>query len=82
MSPSELIASELISYCRRRGKPKSGSDWRDIAILLLTFPTVKTDLGEVLACLQSSDPTSEILSLWRDIVAKEIVAEDDEDEFM
>jgi len=82
MSPPELIASKVISYYRRRGKPKSGSDWRDIAMLLLTFPTLKTDSGEVLARLQASDPTSEILSLWRDIVAKEIVAEDDEDEFM
>jgi len=27
MSPAELIASKVISYHSRRGKPKSGTDW-------------------------------------------------------
>lgn len=33
MAPAELIASKVISYYRRRGKPKAGTDWRDIAML-------------------------------------------------
>ena len=30
---------------RRHGTPKSGTDWRDLAVLLLAFPELKTELG-------------------------------------
>ncbi|MBL8190187.1 MAG: nucleotidyl transferase AbiEii/AbiGii toxin family protein, partial [Acidobacteria bacterium] len=33
LSPAELIASKVISYHQRRGKPKAGTDWRDLALL-------------------------------------------------
>ena len=32
LTPVELIVSKIISYQARRGKPKSGTDWRDIAM--------------------------------------------------
>ncbi|MFZ4677339.1 MAG: hypothetical protein ACOYM4_16890 [Nodosilinea sp.] len=32
---------------QRRGKPKAGTDWRDIAMLLLAFPELKRDPGPV-----------------------------------
>ncbi|HEX7529835.1 MAG TPA: nucleotidyl transferase AbiEii/AbiGii toxin family protein, partial [Pyrinomonadaceae bacterium] len=32
MSPPELIAQKVISYHARRGQPKAGTDWRDLAI--------------------------------------------------
>jgi len=35
--PAELIAGKVIAYHQRRGKPKSGTDWRDLVMLLLTF---------------------------------------------
>ena len=35
LSPVELLASKIISYCSRRGKPKAGTDYRDLGILLL-----------------------------------------------
>src|SRR5260370_30783035 len=38
MSPPELIAHKVIAYHARRGQPKAGTDCRDLAILLLTFP--------------------------------------------
>jgi hypothetical protein len=31
------------AFHQRRGKPKSGTDWRDIAMLLLAFPDLKVD---------------------------------------
>src|SRR5438477_9582131 len=31
-SPPELIAGKLAAFVQRRGKPKSGTDWRDLAI--------------------------------------------------
>src|SRR5712692_6577905 len=37
VTPPELIAGKVAAYTQRRGKPKAGSDWRDLAMLLLTF---------------------------------------------
>jgi hypothetical protein len=47
LAPPDLIASKVIAYTRRRGSPKSGTDWRDIATLLLAFPALKTADGPV-----------------------------------
>jgi hypothetical protein len=33
LAPADLIASKVIAFHQRRGKPKSGTDWRDIALL-------------------------------------------------
>ena len=45
MAPPELIARKVISYHSRRGQPKSGTDWRDLAMLLLAFPDLKKESG-------------------------------------
>jgi hypothetical protein len=45
--PEELIALKVIAYHTRRGQPKSGTDWRDLAMLLLTFPELKHESGLV-----------------------------------
>ncbi len=37
---------KVISYHQRRGKPKSGTDWQDLT-MLLTFPELKRDSGSV-----------------------------------
>jgi len=47
VSPEELIALKVIAYHLRRGQPKSGTDWRDIAMLLLAFPDLKINDGLV-----------------------------------
>ncbi len=82
MSPSELIASKVISYSNRLGKPKAGTDWRDIALLLLTFPDLKSESGEVSDLLELADATPGILSAWNDFVNQDIIAEGDDDEFL
>ena len=46
-SPEELIALKVIAYFQRRGQPKSGTDWRDVTMLLLTFPDLKSHDGLV-----------------------------------
>jgi hypothetical protein len=81
MAPAELIASKVISYYQRRGKPKAGTDWRDLALLLLKFPELKYNSGPVIDSLKASQAEPAILTLWQDIVATEIEPEDDEDEF-
>ncbi|MCP4405080.1 MAG: nucleotidyl transferase AbiEii/AbiGii toxin family protein [bacterium] len=79
MMPVELIAWKMVSYYQRRGKPKSGTDWRDIALLLLTFPELKCETGAVSDCLKALDATSEILALWQDVVRQSISSSDDDD---
>ncbi len=53
MSPPELIAHKVIAYHARRGQPKAGTDWRDLAMLLLTFPELKKEQGAVSRALSS-----------------------------
>ena len=78
MAPAELIASKLISYYQRRGKPKSGTDWRDLAMLLLTFPELKQESSQVLNCLLAAGTSEKILELWQEVVRMEIEEEEDE----
>jgi hypothetical protein len=81
MAPAELIASKVISYYQRRGKPKSGTDWRDLALLLLKFPQLKSNSSLVVDRLAAAGANPEVLAVWQEIVATEIKPEDDEDEF-
>jgi hypothetical protein len=81
IAPADLIASKVIAYAQRRGSPKSGTDWRDLALLLLAFPELKRDPGPVTDRLQTMSAASSVLDVWRELVAQEIQAADDEDEF-
>ncbi len=78
MAPAELIASKVISYHQRRGKPKSGTDWRDLAVLLLAFPELKQESSQVLDYLRAVAASDKILELWREIVEMAIEPEEDE----
>lgn len=80
LTPAELIASKVVSYHARRGKPKSGTDWRDLAMLLLTFPELKSETSQVTAILNDSNASEEVLNVWRGLVAQDIEIEtEDED---
>ncbi|MDA0267620.1 MAG: nucleotidyl transferase AbiEii/AbiGii toxin family protein [Cyanobacteria bacterium] len=79
MAPTDLIVSKVISYHQRRGKPKSGTDWRDLAMLLLTFPELKQASGPVLSGLQAAGANEAILSVWQELVAMEIETDTDDD---
>jgi len=80
LSPAELTASKVVSYHARRGKPKSGTDWRDLAVLLLTFPELKNETSEVATILQSSGADESVLQTWRELVAQEIKLETKDDD--
>jgi ribonuclease BN (tRNA processing enzyme) len=79
--PAELIASKVIAYHQRRGKPKSGTDWRDLAMLLLAFPELKSESGPVVERLQAAGVDQAVLEVWKELVAQEIQAADDDDKF-
>ena len=80
-SPPELIAQKVISYHARRGQPKAGTDWRDLAMLLLTFPELKEEHGAVSEALKSAGVKDEVLQTWRELVAQEIVETVNDSEF-
>jgi hypothetical protein len=81
MAPADLIASKVIAYQQRRGQPKSGTDWRDLAMLLLTFPALKRDEGPVVDRLRAAGATPEALAAWKEWVAQEIRSPKEGEEF-
>jgi nucleotidyltransferase AbiEii toxin of type IV toxin-antitoxin system len=81
ISPPELVAHKVISYHARRGQPKSGTDWRDLAMLLLTFPELKNEEGQVSKALKSLEANDDVIKRWRELVTQELIAPDDEGEF-
>jgi hypothetical protein len=81
MSPPELIARKVISFHNRRDQPKAGTDWRDLAMLLLAFPELKTPSGKVSQILDSLHATNDEKSTWIELVNQEIGFADEESEF-
>lgn len=81
ITPPELIAYKVMSYNGRRGKPKAGTDWRDLAMLLLTFPELKSESGAVNEKLMSLNANKEVIKEWQDLVSQEISLPDEDDEF-
>jgi Nucleotidyl transferase AbiEii toxin, Type IV TA system len=81
LTASELIARKVMSYHSRRGQPKSGTDWRDLALLLLTFPELKTESGVVSETLASLGANKEEIKTWRELVGQEINEADDDTKF-
>jgi hypothetical protein len=81
VTPAELIAGKVRAFQQRRGKPKSGTDWRDLAHLLLAFPELKTDPGPVRDRLVAGGAGPEVLAAWQELVVQEFVAEEDDEEF-
>ncbi len=79
LSPLELIVSKVISYHSRRGKPKSGTDWRDLAVLLLRFPELKE---KVSAVLQVKSVGEAILETWAEIECQDFQFEDEDEDLI
>lgn len=79
VEPAELLAEKMISYHARLGKPKSGTDWRDVAMLLLTFPDLKARTGPVRDRLDAAGAGAGVLAAWETVVAQTILPEDDDD---
>jgi hypothetical protein len=71
-APAELIAQKVFSYHARRGQPKGFSDMRDLAMLFLTFPELKTESGAVLDALRALDANNDMIQTWRELVTQEI----------
>jgi hypothetical protein len=81
ISLPELVARKVISYESRKGQPKGFSDMRDLAVLLLKFPELKTEEGTIAETLRSIGANEGAINAWRELVAQEISLPDDENEF-
>jgi len=80
-TPPELIARKVTSYHARRGQPKGFSDMRDLALLFLTFPELKTETGPVSESLRAMAASADEMSTWSELVAQEIREPNDDAEF-
>jgi hypothetical protein len=81
VTPPELIANKVISMVGRKQKRKGFMDHADLAILLLTFPDLKAEEGPVAERLRATGATAEIMAAWKDLVAEEILPEDEDEKF-
>lgn len=81
IAPAELVASKVLAYHLRRGKPKSGTDWRDLAMLLLKFPELKRNPGPVSERLHAAGADPAVLAVWQELVVQEIQPADEDDDF-
>jgi hypothetical protein len=79
VTPVEVIAGKVISFIRRKGKPKSFTDRRDLAHMLLRFPEYKVRDGVIEQRLVSQGADEPTLAFWRELVAEEILPEEDEE---
>jgi len=78
VEPAELIARKVLALQSRRGSPKWGTDWRDVAHLLLTFPELKSVRGAVRDRLDAKAASPEVVRTWENLVA-EVIRETPED---
>lgn len=81
LAPTELIAHKTLSFHSRQGQPKGFSDMRDLAVLLLTFPEMKTEAGAVSSALRALGATTEEMNTWHKLVAQKLTVPNDDDEF-
>jgi hypothetical protein len=82
LSPAELIASKVVSFNARKGKPKAGTDWRDLAVLLLQFPELKSETSEVGKILRRRGVDEKILVAWRELAVQDLQVEDDDEDLI
>lgn len=81
MAPVELLAYKVMAYHRRRGKPKAGTDWRDIVMLLLTFPQFQENPALVTERLEAAQATPEMIVLWDKLSQQEFEPIDEDEDF-
>ncbi len=79
LSPVELLASKIISYHSRKGKPKAGTDYRDLGMLLLRFPELKEKVSET---LRAKNVGEAVLETWAEIASQDFQFEDDDEDLI
>lgn len=81
IDPVGLIAGKITAYHQRRDKPKAFTDRRDLAMLLLAFPDLKSDPGLVSERLKQEGADEGTFAAWREVVESKIEPQDEDSEF-
>lgn len=81
LTPAELICRKILRMVDRGRGPKALLDRADLFRLLLTFPDLKTLEGPVAERLRLAGASPQGIAAWEDLVAHEILADDDESKF-
>lgn len=81
MALIDLVTSQVVVFDRRRGKSKAGTDWRDLAMLLLRFPELKVESGAVWGRLVAMGVDEGVFGLWREVVGTAIEGEEEDEDF-
>jgi hypothetical protein len=81
-APLELIANKLTCMVGRRRTPMAFQDQADLYRLLLTFPELKTEEGPVAERLRAAEAGDDVMAAWKELVAQDIRAEEDHEEFL
>ena len=84
LTPTELIASKILSMVGRPKTAKGLIDQADLRRLLLAFPELKHHTGTVhdrldAAISEGADP--QVLPTWKQLVDEEIIPDDENDGF-
>jgi hypothetical protein len=78
LMPAELIGRKVLSMVARPKTPKGLIDAADLRRLLLRFPELKVEEGPVAEALRGMKAPDEAFDAWRDLVAEEILPEDED----
>jgi hypothetical protein len=81
LTPPELISSKVLSMVNRSKKPEGRIDQADAERLLLTFPELKTEEGQVAECLRAAGASEPVFAEWRKLVAEELLPPDEDEGF-
>jgi hypothetical protein len=76
--PEELIAQKVIALVRRRGQPKGDIDRRDIKVLLLAHPELRTPHGVVRERLVADGADAAMFAAWDGLVQEAIPPPEEE----
>ncbi|MDQ3440327.1 MAG: hypothetical protein M3478_08250 [Planctomycetota bacterium] len=74
--PEELIAQKVISLSMRSAQPKGDTDRRDVKVLLLAYPNLKSEKGAVFDRLCAAGANETAIAQWRFFAASLIESED------
>ena len=79
VAPIALIAMKVIGFAARRNRPKGDTDRADLRRLLLAFPDLKVEWGEVAARLREMRAPEATLAVWRELATSPIEPDDDDE---
>jgi hypothetical protein len=78
-TPEELIAQKIVSSSIRGAQPKGDTDRRDLKLMLLRHPQLKSESGPVMERLKANAADAAAIEQWHRLVASDIRADESED---